>query len=514
MGQKAYKHQQGSIQFHDIRLNGGLNYSEAPGNIQDNELTHALNYIYDPQTGTPEIRPATLCQTAAVCDSTNGILNIYYYEKSSTTAYLVGVCNGNLYYLSGTGLTAWTKIGALNDKTTVPMFATFHGKLLVADGGTNIKTWDGTTYSALADGLGATAITVIKGRVVVNSTSSGSADLVTMSGAEDETMWNTADPTNPAIALRAGYGDNMVVTGFAVFGDDLFVFKKGTSEKSVYKINTGDATAANWYCAMLTQNNGAQSGRAIVSAFNDVFFMDTYAFKSLRGVTEYGDLQVEQIGAKINNAFTAGSTCKMLAYIPYYNAIWFIVGDITYTCTQLINAGQKSYVFTELSFKQGTINAVCQAGSTIYLAGNNGYLYTLDLTGTYATDETAPDTTSAYTSNLVTKQFSYFGGFILRKTSLYLDPIVSGTAYLYAVTDLSENILLKTVTLQSSGQLLYDATGYLCDATEYLHDMGLAAWYEYTRNRVRGGTLQFKITATSGRVGIEGLKAEIALVEG
>jgi len=157
---------------------------------------------------------------------------------------------------------------------------------------------------------------------------------------------------------------------------------------------------------------------------------------------------------------------------------------------------------------------VCQAGSTIYLAGNNGYLYTLDLTGTYATDETAPDTTSAYTSNLVTKQFSYFGGFILRKTSLYLDPIVSGTAYLYAVTDLSENILLKTVTLQSSGQLLYDATGYLCDATEYLHDMGLAAWYEYTRNRVRGGTLQFKITATSGRVGIEGLKAEIALVEG
>ena len=62
--------------------------------------------------------------------------------------------------------------------------------------------------------------------------------------------------------------------------------------------------------------------------------------------------------------------------------------------------------------------------------------------------------------------------------------------------------------------LLYDATGYLYDATEYLHDMGLTAWHEYTRNRVRGSTLQFKITATSGRVGIEGLKAEIALVEG
>lgn len=514
MAQKAFKHQQGSIQQHTIQCNGGLNVSEAPGNIRDNELVALLNFTYDPQTGTPEVRPATRCQTAAVCDGTNGILKIYYYEKSATAGYLIGVCDGDLYYLSGTGLTAWTKIGTLNDKTTVPSFLTFHSLLLIADGGTNIKTWDGTTYSALADGLGATAIATINGRVVVNSSASGSADLVTMSGVEDETMWNTADATNPAVAIRAGYGDNMVVNGFAVFGDELFVFKKGKSEKSVYKINVSDDNSTNWYVTRQTQNNGAQNCHSIVSAFNDVFFMDTYAYKSLRGVTEFGDLQVEPVGSKINNAFTHGTTCKGLCYLPYFNAIWFIVGDVTYTCTQLITNGQKNFVFSELAFQQGTINSICQVDSTIYLAGNNGFLYTLDLTGTYATDETAPDTTSNYTCIIKTKEFSYFGGFILRKTAMYLDPIVAGTSHLYAVTNRSENTLLKSITLPAKGQLLYDATGYLADATEYLYDMGLSAWYETTRNRVRGETLQFRFMVTSGRVGVEGMKAEIALVEG
>lgn len=516
MAHRSSKAQDGVLSTLNLRFDGGLNLSQAPANIADNELTRAFNYIYDASTGTPQTRPGTRCQTAAKCDSTYGILKIYYYEKSSSEAWLVGVCNGNLYYLSGGSLNAWTKIGALNDTTTVPSFLTFHSKLLIADGGTNIKTWDGSAYSALADGLGATAIATIKGRVVVNSSVAGSNDLVTMSGAEDETMWDTSDATNPAIALRAGYGDNMSVNAFSVFGDDLIVSKKGDAEKRLYRINVADATAANWYAQSVTENNCSVSAHTMVSAFNNVFFVDTNGFKSLKGVTEYGDLQVDIIGSKVNNLFTSGTACSELAYLPYFTAIWFIVGERVYAYHRIFDAaGNASHAFTDMLFEQGQINSICQAGSsTIYMAGNNGYLYTLDLTNTYSTDQTDPSTTSAYESTLQTKRFPFFGGGIVRRTELYLDPILSGTAYLYGITPTNESITLKTITLRNAGEYLYDATGYLYNATELLYDMGMTPWFETTWNRCRGTSIQFKISSTSGRVGIEGLRTEIAMVEG
>ena len=512
MAQKSSKAQQGAVSTINIKFDGGLNLSDAPANIANNELTRTLNYIYNSQTGTPEIRPGTRCATAATCDGANPILKIYYYEKSSAQAWLVAACNGNLYYLNST---AWVKIGALNDTTTVPQFLTYHAKLLIVDGGTNIKTWDGTTYSALADGLGATAINTIKGRVVVNSTSAGSNDLITLSGAEDETMWDTSDETNPAIALRAGYGDNMSVNAFAVFGNDLIISKKGDAEKRIYRINVSDSTEANWYVELLTSNNCAQNAHTIVSAFNNVYFADSNGFKSLKGVTEYGDIQVDLIGSKVNTLFNTTTECDEITYLPYFTAIWFIISERVYCYHRLIDgAGTIKHAFTDLYFQQGTIKSVCQAGSTIYLAGNNGYLYTMDLANDYATDETVQGTTANYTSAIKTKRFSFFGGGILRKVEIYLDPLFTGAASLYAITPDDESILLKSITLRSAGELLYDATEYLYSADDYLYDMGMTPWYESSRSRCRGNSIQFQLTSTSGRVGIEGLTAEIALVEG
>jgi hypothetical protein len=513
MATRSSKAQQGSLQSISLNFSGGLNYSSAPANIKDNELTRALNFLYNSQTGTPEVRPGTRCQTAATCDGTNGILKIYYYEKSSSEAWLVGACNAHLYYLSGVGLDAWTEIGALNDTTTVPSFLTFHSKLLIADGGTNIKTWDGTTYASLADGLGVTALATIKGRVVANSTAAGSNDLVTMSGPTDETKWNTS--TEGAIALRAGFGDNMSVNAFAVFGDDLIVSKRGDAEKRLYRVNVADATATNWYVQSLTENNCSQNAHTIISAFNNVYFVDTNGFKSLKGVTEYGDLQTDLIGAKVNTTFTANSVCSEVAYLPYFTAIWYIMGDRVYAYHRLIDAdGNLGHAFTDMLFKQGAIKSICQAGSNIYMAGANGYLYTLDLTNTYSTDETEPGVTVAFDAAFKTKRFSFFGGAILRKTELYLDPIKAGTAYLYAITPDNESILLETLRLRTAGQELYDATGDLNDATEDLYDMGMTPWFETSRNRIRGASIQFNIVIASGRVGIEGLKAEFAMVEG
>ena len=506
MAQRSTKAQQGAVTPITIKFDGGLNYSDSPTHIADNELTRALNVIYNSQTGTPETRPGTTCLTAAPLGSP--ILKLYYYEKSLIAKWLVCASGGKLYYQNGT---SWTEIGSLADSTTVPSFLTFNSYLLIADGGTNLKKWDGIALTSLSDGLSATAIAEIGARVVINSESD--PDLVTFSGVEDETMWDTADLTNPALGLRAGFGDNMMVNGFAVFGSDLLVSKRGDSEKRIYRINTADPTPTNWQVARLTANNAAQNPHTLVSAFNNVFFVDNNGFKSIKGVTEYGDLQIDMVGAKVNTQFHQ-AVCDEVTYLPSLTSIWYLISERVYAYHRIYDAdGNLKHAFTDLQFQQGRITSIVQAGDTVYLAGYNGYLYKLDSFS--SKDETAPDVFADYPCLVISKRFSMFGGGILRKTSLELKALdVPGdtVAYLRANTVERDGIVLKTISILSAAQALADATGDLSDAIELLGDMSGSAWVETTTNRVRGTSLQFQVDSQSGRFGLEGLQAEVALV--
>jgi hypothetical protein len=505
MGQRSSKAQQGAVTPISIRFDGGLNYSESPTKIADNELCRALNFIYNSQSGLPEVRPGTACMTATPLGAP--ILKIYYYEKSTADKWLVCASGGKLYKLVSD---AWVEIGNLNDSTTVPSFQTFNTHLLIADGGTNIKKWDGTTLGSLSDGLSATAIAEVGGRVVINSKSD--PDLVTFSGMEDETQWDTADLTNPAIGLRAGFGDNMIVNGFSVFNADLLISKRGDSEKRFYRINTSGVPTA-WTVEKLTSNNASQNAHTLVSAFNNVFFVDNNGFKSIKGVTEYGDLQIDMVGAKVNTQF-ALSVCDEVSYLPMFTAIWFLIIDRVYAYHRIYDAdGNLKHAFTDMQFKQGRITSVLQAGNTVYMAGYNGYLYKIDDSRT--TDETAPNVNVTFPSLIVSKRFSFFGGGILRKTSVELKALeVTGdtSVYLRANTAEVDGALLKTISILSGAQGLDTATGDLADATLLLGDMSGSAWIETCSNRVRGTSIQFQMDSQSGRFGLEGLQAEVALV--
>lgn len=504
MGMKSSKAQQGAVSPIQIRFNGGLNYSKSPSQINDNEMVRCLNFIYNSQTGTPEVRPGTVCVTAAPLASP--LLKIYYYEKSASQKWLVCASGGKLYYLN---VDAWVEIGALNDSTTVPSFLTYNTYLLIADGGTNLKKWDGTTFSALSDSLSATAIEEIGGRVVINS--KGEPDLITFSGVEDETMWNTADLTNPAIGIRAGFGDNMLVNGFAVFGTDLIVSKRGQSEKCFYRVSTAGAPT-EWSVSFLTGNNCSQGAHTVVSAFNNVLFVDTNGFKSIKGVTEYGDLQIDISGGRINTAFNDNPTCESLGYIPAYTALWMCLLDRVYCYHDLSG----SSAFTELEFMQGRVTSLACTDTEVYLSGYNGYLYKLDVDAD--NDEVTPAVYVDFNRVITSKRFSFFGGGILRKTSLELKAIdtpVVTTAYLRANTADAATVTLKALPILQATQYVYNATGDLNDATTVIGDMlENVAWIDTTTNRVRGESIQWQIDATKGKFGLEGLTAEIALVTG
>ena len=505
---KAAKHE--NVQHISMVLSGGLNYAQAAANIDDNELKRAMNFIYDPMTDTLITRPGTTCQTTTALGSP--ILRGYYYEKSPIVGYHVCASGGFLYKVTGAALDTYTSIGALTDATTVPSFLTFNNKLLIADGGTRIRTWDGTTYGTIATSPPATALSMIKNRVVANA--SDELDSVYFSApndAEGASAWDTAVT---AIGLKAGYGDSLTVNAFAVLGDDLIVSKVGDKEKRTYRVNVASATASEWYVQDLSQNNAAQSAQTIISAWNNVFFVDTNGFKSIKGTDTYGDLQVDPVGRKISTIFQQNYDSDSISYIPAYNAIWFNIGGRVFCYTERPDqeTGQMISAFTDLLFTWDRCTSVYQAGDDVFLTGWDGLLHKLD--DSISTDETTPGVTANYTSAVRTKTFSFFVDGILRKLQWYLNPKSAGTGLIYGCTEDETKTLLKTVTITAEGEYLYDSTGDLEAADDELYDTGSSSWIETSRNRIRDQKMAFELVLTSGRCGIQWCKAEIAILEG
>lgn len=498
-------------------MNGGLNYAQSVANIADNELTRALNMIYDPDTDQLMARPGT----RIVNDTplTTGIDVGYYYVKDSDESFHIAACNGTLYYSTPTS-TSYTAIGTLHDSTTVPSFATFNSKLIVADGDSTLKYWDGTTVSpaltAITTSPAADALAVIGNRLVANHISE--YDSVYLSKTNDETDWDT---TGSAIGLKAGFGDLLRVNAFGVFGSDLIISKVGDASKRMYKLSTASPTTSEWSCVSLSHNNAAVSNNTMVGAWNNVFFVDTDGFKTIKGVTEYGDLQVDRIGNKINPIFNQSDTCNMVSYIPSYNGIWFNVAERVFCYTErynaiqggiIANSTQKTTAFTDLYFKWGKATSAYEGDGSVYITGEDGYLHKIDESIT--TDEVTRGTFQAYTCAVKTKTFSYFDDILLRKIQWYLRPKSAGTGVLNLCYTENDKVQLKSFTMNAPGELLYDATEYLYGATGFLYEVGASSWTEETRNRYRGTDLAFEIEINTGRCGVEWCKFEMAELEG
>lgn len=507
---------QANVQSVKLNTNGGLNWAQAAGNIADNELVRAHNFIYDPSTDILTVRPGTSCITAAA--TSDPITASCYFEVSATEAYHVVAAGKKLLYIvnASTLDDEWIEVGTdLLTGTYPPSFLVFNNLLLIADGDTHIKSWagaiTGTIDTGIANSPDATALSMIKNRVVANSLSE--LDSVYLSAPNDasSTGWNTSAT---AIGLKAGFGDLLAVNAFSVFGDDLIVSKKGDRSKRMYRINVADADPTNWYVADLSQNNAAQNNRCMVSAWNNVFFVDTNGFKSIKGTDTYGDLAVDAIGRKINPVFTTTNICDGMEYIPAYNAIWFGISDRVFCYTERNDPAVGSIVpaFTEIVFQWGRCTSVYQAGDDVYLTSYDGYLYKLD--ESLSTDEVTQGVTENYIASVRGKTFTFGGDGILRKLQYYITPKTAGTAIMSIFTDASTSITVKTITLAADGQYLYDATGYLYDATQFLYDLGSSPVIETTRNRVRSDEMAFQLEVTTGRCGIEWCKAEIAFVEG
>ncbi len=491
---------QEKIQSFTINPIGGLNYVDAPSSLPNEDVRRALNTMYDTNTFILMTRPGLSASTTSTISATP-IRKIFSYVKSSTESWLMGAIGTQLYYLSSS---AWVSTGiTLNDSAVIPALLVFNQKLLVGDGG-DIKTWDGSN-AGIISGTGhphPTALRELKSRVVAND--STDLDAIYFSSIEDETIWSGGTSEG----VRAGYKDGMKVNAITVApgGNDLIVSKVQGAKKTIYRINIEDATSTNWYAVPVAVNAAAQPN-CLITAMNEVYFCDTNGFKTMIGVTQYGDLQTDFAGRKINTVFENEPTIDEVTFIPLYASIWILNG----TSGRIFVYHPPNKAFTDIVLAPGRMRSVCQHGTTIYFAGHNGYLYQF---ADVNTDETTPGTTAYYQSFIETKQFSFPEAGVLRRVEIYLTPKKGGTASLYAVTPERSAILLKTMTLTAEGEFVYDATGEVYVATQELYEMGSDPWFETSYNKVRSRAIGFNLTTNYGRVGINQIEVEFGMVGG
>lgn len=397
---------------------------------------------------------------------------------------------------------------------------TFNGAALIADGeGEGILKYDGSTVGYIPDSPEAPmCITTIANRVVCASAST--PDYVYFSGPNDLEDWATSDP-GAAVTIPAGFGDGYDITGFAVIYDALIVSKvKRDSNgaivgRKMYAIIT-TGVASNWSVKLISSENAAMLPGAMVGVGEMAYLVDTNGFKAVSPTPngQYGDVGVDaMVGVRVNkliNQISRTADLAMMTYIPSLAQIWFTVGTPTQARTFFLHPIQGA--FTQADFGTFVPRAVCEVGQKVYLAGNDGALYSL---ANHGYDELSAGVWSPVYATLRTRTFEGLGGdLILKKTKVVLDTIRPATVLVeaYLTTD-RERISLGSVDMGagSASTPVYEAYDLVVDADYDLSDSKVA--YEplfYGGPRATGMALQVRVNG--GRVALNSLTAEFAVV--
>lgn len=497
--------QQGVIQA-AIAFDGGLNLADNPDALADNQLADVVNMFYEEGRTILTTRPG-LVHIAGPPPGDASITALHWFERDSLAGMLIAATSdGKLHRLDQPTdppgqPPSWVHVADLNQPVLVPSLATFHGKLVIADGGPHLRAWDGQTVTTLAGSPSATAVAEIGGRLAANSAQD--LDGVALCGPYDETDWDIDQ--GGAVFLRAGYGDGLRVTGFGVIGQDLIVFKSGDSGKRIMRLQTTGATSS-WSLTQLSRNLTAHGHRAVEFVGNNLLFAGQGGIMDLAGVQQYGDIQVGGLGRPVNPALNGKHVAEM-RFLPRLGVLFvFLEGD-----SQVLVFHPHNQAWTRLDFQSLFLSSACQAGDSVYLAGQNGRLYRLGMGE--SRDETGPGQYQEIRGLARSKVFTAQGEMVLRKTRLNSEAITPGTGTLQVLgSDQVSPVTLHAWSANPGLGKLSEAAGPVSDATQPL---GVSAETQtVSRTRFRDAAMSFQIKTTSGRIRLRLCLAEIAQVRG
>ena len=512
MAFKSTRHKQ-VVPLH-ISPVGGLRLDLPPQAIKDEELTSAHNMLYLPNNSVLATRPVFVPITGTPLAAE--IRNMVQFGVDTDDAgtepedFVVVSADDNKIYALDTATKVFTFLANIPDGV-VATFLVFNDKLLWADTA-GLWAWNGSAVTEVTGGLLKPSICVeIGGRVVINNTGGGDPDGVYFSGPEDETDWDTS--AGGAIMVRAGFGDGMAVNGLAVLGQDIFVSKKGRSKRFIYRVNTA-GMPQQWQSMKLSSDTSAKGELLFAGLPNDIFYVNEDAeLRSLSGITEYGDLRASNAGEKVNtllhNFQVQKSPPSSLNYLPSYDILACIF-DGHIVCYHI--AGKR---FTEIDFFSSGVKLLCATdiGDVPHFAGDSGHIYRFSETGK---QDIPMDAGSGkdLTSRVRSKRYFVPGDVIIKRIDVSLTAIASGKGVIEIIGRSGKVVMMKPFILHSSVQLLFDAHGDLFDALGDLNEGETEGSVETVRNRTRTQDFYVQVRTLSGRIGINSIDLQVAMVQG
>ena len=491
----------------------GMDLSIPANAIADNMLSRAYNWWYEPEKG--------LCvrqglSRADITHLSTPIVALHPYVDASGTLRLLAASNGKLKELDAG---AWVDVVSITTTDHVSMI-TFNGQAIIADSaGTGLVKYDGSTAATISGSPAKpTCVSQIANRVVCAS--ADTPDYVYFSGANDLADWATASP-GTALTIAAGFGDGYSITGFAVIYDLLVVSKVKRDStgaivgRKLYAISTA-GEPANWYVKRISSENAAMLKGGMVAVGEVAYMVDTNGFKAVSPTPngQYGDIGVDPIvGARVNKlvAQLARSADTLLVkYLPSLAQLWCVVGIGAQVRIVIYHPVQGA--FTQIEFGSFAPYAACEVGSTVYLAGNDGILYTLANAGA---DELAAGVFTSIYSTIRTRFFEGLGGdLILKKTKAVLETLrpanVSVEAYLPAD---GSRVPIGSLIMGSGSAAtpVYEAYGFLADADYSLSD-SQTRYDSIFYDGPRSSSMALQVRVLGGRVVLNSLTAEFAVV--
>lgn len=493
---------------------GGLDLSAPANAIPETALARAYNWWYEPERGLC-VRQGLAREDVA--PFATPILAMHPYVDATGTLRLLAASGGKLWRRNGT---AWAEVATLDSATVSPSFATYNGACLMADGrAAGLVKYDGVTVGTIAGSPAQPhSLSEIGGRVVCAS--KGQPDAVYFSGPKDYTDWSTAAPGG-ALVIPAGFGDGYEVTGFAVLYDTLIVSKvKRDSSGNVlgrrlYGISTA-GEPASWSVRLISENNAALFSGGIRAVGNAVYMVDSNGFKAASPTPngQYGDIGVDPVvGVKINKLLaqlTRGADAVTLRYVHSLAQLWCIVRLGSEARTVVYHPLQGA--FTQVDFGVFKPRAVVEIGGKVYLAGDDGVLYSLYNKGT---DTLVAGVETPVAASLRTRTFEGLGGDLtLKRSKMVLDALRPAEVLLEAVDGdgVTRTEIGRVATATGGASTpLYEAYDALVDATYKLGDAA-ARVEPMFYGGPRGSSLALQVRVFGGRVVLNSLTAEFAVV--
>lgn len=493
----------------------GVNYGVAPVSLSEEELARSMNGYYPKQSNRWTVRPGFCPVTSAANKLGVSITEIVPYYNG-TTQYIVAASGGKLWQMTLEvleGLTpAWTEVGALTDSTTKPSILTFNGLCLIADGGTSVRYWNGSIYGTIANSPeGCTALIEARNRVVGNS--SVVYDYVYISAPEfPGTDWNY---NSGALEIPAGFGDGIPVNGFALGpgGMDVIVSKRNSQqeEAQLRRLIMSDPTPSNWYVSDPTEENtGSQNAHGMLSAFGRTYYFDDVGIRAVGATDTYAEIQPDpHYGKRLNKALAKlNAVVSEITFLPTLGAFMILIKSHP----QQYLYFPRNDAFCPWRMSGVVINSVCTIGGVIYMAGDDGNLY--KMTEDISTDQIEPDGADLPIQSYGRSKKIVSSGYdmLLKRTTVALTPIKSGTMALRAVLndEATHRQIGQDFELEDGVTLLGLATNPLGEATGKLGQSGA----EPTQKTIHGGArskgLQIEWYGNGCRYELEFITAEIA----